>query len=85
MSDSDYLFSPALYYAILTALIVFTVTQIFAPVIMCFLDKFKRCFCPCFYEDEEVADPNQLTPNDVIKPNDIPKINDMELKPIEIP
>jgi hypothetical protein len=65
MSNDDSFFNKALGIAILTTLIMLTITSIAQPVIACFLDKLKRIFCPCVYHDEDETPlvVNQEEPN----------------------
>jgi hypothetical protein len=66
--------SPTLFYAVLTAIIVFTVTQLLSPIIMCFLKPIKRLFCGCCMEQPPEPTPThiqqeEITEKDVIKAN----------------
>jgi hypothetical protein len=54
MSDEDdKFFNRALGIAILTTLLMLCINTFMQPIIYCFIDKFKRIFCFCFYFEEE--------------------------------
>jgi hypothetical protein len=60
MSDEDdKFFNRALGIAILTTLLMLCINTFMQPIIYCFIDKFKRIFCFCFYFEEE-EDNNEI-------------------------
>jgi len=67
-----YVMSPTLFYAIITALVVFTVTQLLSPCILCFLKPIKRLLCGCCMEVNDTPEPTrpeETTDKDIIKQN----------------